>query len=179
VELHAHIANNSIFNNIKAEDLWSNIAPLNVRYLNVKVLSKEMLILHAFWHTYLNLTSSASIRMLWLIDLVYLLSDDPESTDWEFLERKTVGAGIHKPGYFCLELVRQLFGIPLKANLFKSLVPKTYERKVFNAIMRRKRKPYGSIKKEIFLRMLLQFISLKNRATKLQYIKQVLFSEKI
>lgn len=173
VELHFHIDCKPFLHRIKIEDFWTYASPMSNKYNYVLVPRKELVLLHCIWHTYLNLSHRGLTKLIWLLDMAFLINGQTGKIDWHFLEKKVTEAGIQKRDYFCMELCKQLLGISLDKKPSDLLMPKPYEKYLFQNILLNSN-PKNRELKNLLFRTILKLISVGSFSGRMQCLKQML-----
>jgi len=119
IELHKDIASPSdvIHNNI--QDFWNNAVPISVNHRHILKTSTENILLHIFWHTYVNISKCQYVRSIWLIDIALIIWQTDNEIDWEYLARTANEWGIQKQIHLCLYLLQSLFNISPRKEMPK------------------------------------------------------------
>ncbi|MCF6148011.1 MAG: nucleotidyltransferase family protein [Candidatus Kuenenia sp.] len=125
IELHQNIATKKCRINNKIKDFFSNSYPINNKQNHILRLKGEYLLLHIFWHTYLNFSKNLFVRFIWLLDIILIIKSYNNKIDWNLIEKKSCELGIQRQVFFCLYLTTQLFGIPAGKNL-TGIMPSTH-----------------------------------------------------
>lgn len=170
IELHQDIAAESanIKNNIL--EFWENALVINNNYKHILTIPVEFLLLHLFWHTYLNLYEHLNMRMLWLLDIVYTINKHRDIIDWMFLEKKAKEWKIQKQVYFCLYLLNQIFNMD-SINNIRTLIPSNHSVKIFNfTILNIKNDMQILHANNRFLMILLYLLSLNTISERIQLL---------
>ena len=184
VELHFHIALQSVFNNIQIQDFWLSASPISSKYTCVLVPRNELILLHCMWHTYLNISKTGNIKLFWLMDIIFIIRDTKRDIEWDFLASKLKETRLQKRAYFCMDLVETLSGVSLHDKMPKLLLPSYYEKALFDYILLNCDRLENvqnisllrvslKLKKELVI-PLLKHISIEGFSAKGQFLKQVL-----
>lgn len=135
VELHQDIASKSAFIKNNILEFWENALPINNGHKCILSVPKELLLLHIFWHTYLNISESLYIRLIWLLDIAFIIQKHKDDINWLFIEKKAKEWEIHRQVYFCLYLTTQLFSIAFDKKIMRTLMPSNHSAKIFNFVI--------------------------------------------
>ena len=170
VELHHNISRAKYdFIDYDIREFWENALPISEAYKHVFTIPKEYLLLHLFWHTYLNLSNHLYIRLIWLLDIVSIIREHRADIDWVFIEKKANKWGIRKRVYFCLILITQLLHMDFDRSIMEKMRPSQNSLKLFNLIMLRKEENIDAMDPNRFLIIVFNLIALNTISEKIQY----------
>lgn len=179
VELHSDIARQPAFIKYDIIEFWRNAVPINEDYKHILRLPKELLLLYSFWHMYKHISSRLYVRLIWLIDIVYLLKSD--DMDWYFMTKKTKEWNIQKHVYFCLYLIAQLINIGLPEGRVETSKPSVLSKKIYDFVIffkiRNDMKAFKNIDQTYV--NLLNLLSLNTFSDRMKYIFQFLKPEQM
>ncbi|NVM21050.1 MAG: nucleotidyltransferase family protein [Desulfobacterales bacterium] len=171
VELHQDIAGRSDFINNNIVEFWEKAAPIDDRHKSVLITAKEYLLLHLFWHTYLNLSNCLYVRLICLIDIALIMRKHKDDIDWDFIEEKSKEWAIYRQGYFCLYLINQLFDIPYDKKITRTIMPPKHCLRLFDFIMSQIECDIHALRdpNRLYIRLLI-LISLNTTNARIKYL---------